>query len=127
MSNYAEAGKATIFAGQPVLFMAYVRWPDNLTAITQATTGTINYTVTDRSDGSAVASGSLTVADVIDDDGFSLDDWTRADSDPNFRYTMPGSNFPDDETEYEVKITFTPSSGAATFEIFHVTTREVHG
>jgi len=77
---------------------------------TTQTIDTIDYTVTDTSDGSQVASGSLQVADVMFDE-LQTTDWDDDVIGYNFRVNLSPSHFATAGKLFNVHFTFTPTAG----------------
>ena len=105
---------ATIFEDSGVTLMARVNIED-ATAAQQADITSISVVVTDLSDESvALASTSLTVANVVFDTLQTDARWGADTTGYNFRYTVAASVLTD-PVEYIVEFKWTPATG----EVFH--------
>ncbi len=85
-------------------------------AVTQASLTSIIYEVTDLSDSSQIATGTLTIANVINDtlQTPTLDPrWTIDSIGFNFEYNNPRTELPNPDRSYLFEFLFTPTSGQA--------------
>lgn len=97
------------------------------TAIVQADVSSIAYSVRSVADPSTVvASGSLTVADVVYDT-LQTTNWTADSTGYNFRAVLAGTCFPLGDIVYRVEFVFTMTSGSPVISMKEVTTIERMG
>lgn len=117
--------QATIFSGQ--IFedsggICLARLIDgNGDNLTQANTTSITYKVYDKSE-TEVATGTLTVADVIFDTLQTTLLWTRDDLGYNFKAELPATAFPSPNETYRAEFKVTPASGEVFFVKYKIST-----
>lgn len=100
-----DIGIASVFVGSSVTLLDRITGVDAAN-ITQASVGTITYTI--RENGSEVASESLTVSDVVFDSLSTGNGWTEDTTGWNFKWVVSGDNFASEGTYYiEIAITDT--------------------
>lgn len=119
--------KGEVYEDSGAVLMARVQGED-ATNITQAGTTAVTYKVFDADSttpNTAVATGTLTVADVIFDALQTDARWTLDSTGYNFRHTMAASVFNDPNHRYEIEYLFDPVSGEDFFVLFHIYTRPV--
>lgn len=94
--------------------------------VTQSVISSISYSVFDldgSSPGTAVDSGSLTVANVIFDTLQTDGRWTADDTGYNFRHTIGASTLAEGNRRYLVEYIFTPSSAEVFPAVFELHTK----
>lgn len=114
-------------------FLARIKG-DSGAFITQASLTGITYKVYDRSDGSAVTTGTVTVSSAVFDalqtsDARWEDEATKGDTTGfNFEFQVPGTAFPKGDIDYQVEFWFDPVTGEDFAVVFApVTSRNTYG
>jgi len=96
--------------------------------ILQAGVTSIAWTSYDKADVSAVvASGTLTVADVIFDTLQTDARWDVDSTGYNFRWDAPATVAPASAKHYQILLTFTPASGAVFYAAYEANTLDIIG
>jgi hypothetical protein len=80
--------------------------------VTQASISSITCKIYNRLTGELVGTESLTVSSVVFNTLQTDDPWDEDSTGYNFRYTVSGSYFPDNDVTYRVEVTATPTSGS---------------
>lgn len=121
---------ACVFAGSPPLLMARVQIVGDdfsLDDITQSDVASITYSVTDTSDGTATASGSLAAAAVIYDTLQTGDVWTTDSTGFNFAHRPSAASIPDGNKTYIAEYVITSGDGQVVVLRFTIQTKKVYG
>lgn len=93
--------------GAPATYKARLT-DDDGDLITQADISAVSWKSFDRQTGTEVATGNLTVANVIFD---ALQAWEVDSTGFNFRHTIPAEAFPSNDKTYRLEYKFTPIVG----------------
>ena len=113
-----------IFEDSPAQCLARVVGNDG-SAIQQGDYGSITYAVFEEDTTTAIATGTLTVADVVFDAYQTDARWSVDDTGYNFRTTIAASDFTAGDGVYRIEFLFSPTGQEQFFVIFQVTTIEV--
>jgi hypothetical protein len=100
------------------------------TAVTQASLTSITYKIFDTlsdTPTSAVASGTLTISDVIFDTLQTDARWTKDNTGYNFLHTIGAGVLTKENTVYRIEYLFDPVTGENFYVVFEVTTSKIYG
>lgn len=121
----SDITRSVIWQGMPVALMARLRNPAGV-YVTQASLSSIGYTIFDlgsSTPATPTASGTLTIASTIFD-ALQLDArWTIDSIGYNWLWLAPGALFPNQATEYRVKILLTSTDGNQYPAVYQLTTQ----
>jgi hypothetical protein len=99
-------------------------------AVTQASLTTITYKIFDTfstTPTTAVASGTLTVSDVIFDTLQTDARWTKDNTGYNFLHAIGAGVLTKEDTAYRIEYLFDPVTGGNFYVVFEVTTSKIYG
>jgi hypothetical protein len=120
----ARITEKIIFEDSPAQCLARVVGNDGA-AIQQSDYGAITYAVFEEDTTTAIATGTLTVANVVFDAYQTDARWTVDATGYNFRTTIPASDLTAGDGVYRIEFLFSPTGQEQFFVIFQVTTIEV--
>lgn len=121
---------ACVFAGSPPLLMSRVQIVGDdisLSNVLQEDVASITYSVTDTSDGTVTASGTLSIAAVIYDTLQTGDVWTTDSTGFNFAHRPSVASIPDGNKTYIAEYVITSGDGQVAVLRFTIQTKKVYG